>query len=1110
MTAPALPQPLSTGLTQRRASAYPVDLSNRREPHRVGCERRPGEPLNIHNIDFATQLIACHTPLSTAALVVFDSAGWSLSTAKLVNLRLFAARPRGFRGSEFFQTFLSRPTRDHVFRQMPRLASDDAHPGRPAPGSEKRLLVRSLRSVLAAASELTPTCFDFKRSSFMKYAIAPFALCFVLIAGLALCGSANAVQPAASPSYNDRNTPESTLRASSLPYFDRSTRFGRSPAVTALVLQAETLNLGEKTNPVTAIPLPDLTFNGIGADDHQALFAIRPPSADVHGDVGRDHYVSGANGPIGIYSKTSGSLITPIFALRSLFQHLESDHPCRTMRRYDQMVIYDSLADRWVLSQMAYIDFDFAKPFLCMAVSQSANPAGSYFTYVFELPLAGDTPHFLRMGVWNDAYYATLLNGSFAAIPAPAGSGSGLFAFDRARLLSGDASAGFVFFNRPTAGEGGIIPSDVEGLRSPPAGNSQVLMRFTADEFGPGFTDAIIPYTFSPNFETPGLSTMTVGAAIAVAPFDGRRPIEDGLIEALSTNRSELNDVAHSSIAYTNLGTQSAPINTHAMTWGVNVNNAFPGNLSHNQFASGIRWTELRRNGAGAFSVRDQGTLADADTNGISGPDYTLPHVAQDRMGNIALGFVSVPGGLTVPEIRWAGRTGTAVSGTLNQGQTLMFKGTGAAFDGYGKFSSMKVDPSDSCTFYYQNLYRLLEHNGQSGYWNSRIGRFKYPECTAIPSGQLSVQVNACTNGAPVPDAMVRVGGGHLQRTDANGIAQFSIAADTYSVSAEVSGATSTTSMVALAAGDNAIASVCLSGNAAVQAQGTQVVAESFTPFNQAIDPAEQVTVNLCVANAGFANVGNATGTLAASGNVLAPSAPQAFGALPARGAAVCRPYSFTVNPAIGCGQEVTATLQLADGANQLGNVSFAIATGVLTGGGRQTVSYAGPPLAIPDNAPAGVSAPINVAIGGRVADIELSFDAARERFCTDPALQHSFLADLEIRLVSPLGIAQNLLIQRGGFRNNICGAVLDDDGFLPTTQIRTDSASGSLFGRYRTETPFSIFDGQPADGTWTLKVADVSPNDAGTLKRFSLNITNEIRSCGFAGNPQLFLSGFE
>lgn len=52
----------------------------------------------------------------------------------------------------------------------------------------------------------------------------------------------------------------------------------------------------------------------------------------------------------------------------------------------DPIVLYDPLADRWILSQFAFASF-FAPPFYeCIAVSQTSDPAGAYFLYAFITP----------------------------------------------------------------------------------------------------------------------------------------------------------------------------------------------------------------------------------------------------------------------------------------------------------------------------------------------------------------------------------------------------------------------------------------------------------------------------------------------------------------------------------------------------------------------------------------------------------------------------------------------------------------------------------------------------------------------------------------------------
>ena len=52
----------------------------------------------------------------------------------------------------------------------------------------------------------------------------------------------------------------------------------------------------------------------------------------------------------------------------------------------------------------------------------------------------------------------------------------------------------------------------------------------------------------------------------------------------------------------------------------------------------------------------------------------------------------------------------------------------------------MSVDPADDCTFWYTNQYYSSPANGASGNWQTRIGSFKFPSCSA-PSNLIP----ACT-----------------------------------------------------------------------------------------------------------------------------------------------------------------------------------------------------------------------------------------------------------------------------------------------------------------------------------------------------------------------------
>jgi uncharacterized repeat protein (TIGR01451 family) len=104
------------------------------------------------------------------------------------------------------------------------------------------------------------------------------------------------------------------------------------------------------------------------------------------------------------------------------------------------------------------------------------------------------------------------------------------------------------------------------------------------------------------------------------------------------------------------------------------------------------------------------------------------------------------------------------------------------------------------------------------------------------------------------------------------------------------------------------------------------LVVESCT--NNAVDPGETVTMNFGLINAGSANTTNLVATLQASGGVTSTSSAQTYGVLTAGGSAVTRAFSFTASGS--CGGIVTATLQLQDGASNLGTVSFTIRLGAV------------------------------------------------------------------------------------------------------------------------------------------------------------------------------------
>ncbi len=160
----------------------------------------------------------------------------------------------------------------------------------------------------------------------------------------------------------------------------------------------------------SGIPPTGVNFEGIdiGESSSNGVFVGAPP--DTNGDVGPNHYVQIVNTVFAIYSKTGTRLTgpTPIDALWKSAPNA-AEFNCTAQSRGDPIVLYDPLADRWLISQFNFPGVvTILPPFdQCIAISQTPDPTGSYFLYDFRYSetVFNDYPHF---GVWPDAYYMSV------------------------------------------------------------------------------------------------------------------------------------------------------------------------------------------------------------------------------------------------------------------------------------------------------------------------------------------------------------------------------------------------------------------------------------------------------------------------------------------------------------------------------------------------------------------------------------------------------------------------------------------------------------------------------------------------------------------------------
>ena len=859
------------------------------------------------------------------------------------------------------------------------------------------------------------------------------------------------------------------------------------------------VNRAKPFNAPQAMPTTGLTFDGATSADNaaQGIGALSPP--DVNGDVGLNHYVSSVNSVYKIFNK-NGTVAAGPFKTSALFGGLPATDPCRVRNDGDPIVVYDSLADRWHISQFAVPSV--TTNYQCVAISVTGDPTGAYYVWSYPYPgnVFNDYP---KVGVWSDAYHMTFNQFNNAGT---SNLGMGILSQDRPRALAGDPTASVVYTNIAIIdpGASGGLPADIDGLVAPPVGMAVVIAEMRANEFGDPL-DAIRFYRWVPNFIAPGSSSIAVLPDVALAAFDARAPGTLLANEQLGgANLDAIGDRLMHRFAYRNLGTQASPINSFVGNFTVNVSGVNPTTAA--TYQTGIRWFEMRRTGD-AFTVFDQGTHNLAPGDGAAGANNWMGSIAQDNRGNLGLGF-SQSSTTQRANIMIAGRTNnTANSGILNEGETVFFAAAGSQTSTggrWGDYSAMNVDPVDDCTFWYTQEYYPAT---TASSWSTRVGSFVFPSCNPAPKATIQGTITNCSGGTPIAQASVDATGGFNRLTGASGTWSMTVSPGTYTVSANKSAAGFTPasqSGVTVANGATAVVNLCLTGIPVIAATTATLVSESFLPANGAIDPGETVTVALGVQNNGAANTAGDVATLQASGGVSAPGAAQNYGVIVAGAAPASKNFTFTAAPALTCGDKITATVAHLDGASNLGNLAYTLPTGTVTA--ATTISYTGPPVNIPDNVAAGVNIVLPVSgVVGSISDVNFRLDSLAGCDATalnaNASVTHTFMGDLRFKLTSPAGTTVSLIANRGGSGNNFCTVLLDDAAAFPLAA--TIPVTGAVAGSFAPESPLSAFAGQNANGNWTLNVADGASADIGTLNRFSLIIAG--RSCASPPPPPPF-----
>lgn len=469
------------------------------------------------------------------------------------------------------------------------------------------------------------------------------------------------------------------------------------------------------------------TFEGTDAADYTgATLGIDP-----NGAVGTKQYLEWTNAVYWGFDKVTGAPVTPT--------PIAGDTPWRHNNMPDcygpagnDEVLFDHLASRWIIGRR--IVQSGPTYFYCIAVSNTDDLTAANFTwFTYELPLLsilgkkgnGKTyyPDYPKIGTWSDGYYVAIDvedPDMFAEVGIIA------CAFDRATMLTGGTMRPpQCFKDQPNDGTAfrahSLEPADIDGKIGPPTGTAEYFVSIQNPAIGQTTSNTLNQWVFHVDWNTPTNSTFTGPITLNVKTYTPGCFNINNVISTICVPEpssatthvliDSVGDRLMQRLAYrrfTGANAYQSWLVTHAITTG-----------SAPMSQTGVRWYEARS--TGTFNTGTVGTNND-------GIYRFMPSVAQDKVGNMALGY-SVSSPTLHPSI--AAAYLNLPNRTLPT-EISLWPGIADEQNSYhwGVYSSMTVDPVDDCTFWYVNEYFDTNQTSTSGLtWQTRISHFKLPNC---------------------------------------------------------------------------------------------------------------------------------------------------------------------------------------------------------------------------------------------------------------------------------------------------------------------------------------------------------------------------------------------
>jgi hypothetical protein len=427
------------------------------------------------------------------------------------------------------------------------------------------------------------------------------------------------------------------------------------------------------SGPTPKAPTGGTGFDGIS--DAESFCFCYPPDGSV--SAGPNHIVAAVNTSFKIWNK-SGLNLVPATSLGALFA---PNTVCK-LNISDPTSYYDG--GHFILEALTY-DNAYTST-ICIAVSTTADPTGSYWVYGFPVSPTGNLFDFPQVGVGSDAIYVSgnqFQNGATY-------TGARIYALNKSQMYTG-VSASYVFKNVGN-NAAGLIADTVYPAKGVSVAKT---MYFLGADNNAATGNNISVWKWTDPF---GANTFALRGGVTVTTYS-QPPLATQ--PGGTTDAGDVRNLGAAYAANTLYGTHTIGCNPGGGT------------------VPCVQWYQVS-NIDGTPSLTQQGIL------GGSGQSRYYPNLAVDKSGNVLMAY-AYASTTEHPGIRYTGRLSSDAVNTM-QTEATMKAGEGF-IDGtrYGDYAGTFLDP-DGCTVWH------LEEYAKTGFlWGTWIGSMKFASCGGTP-----------------------------------------------------------------------------------------------------------------------------------------------------------------------------------------------------------------------------------------------------------------------------------------------------------------------------------------------------------------------------------------